>query len=80
MLVLLAGNICSVLAMITDAISTSRKSTGSMLLFQTASQFFYVIGAIVLKGYSAAVQNVVSIIRKLFLRWFSCSLFLTRPS
>lgn len=66
---LLAGNICSVLAMITDAVSTSRKSTVSILLFQTASQCFYVVGAVILKGYSAAVQNVVSILRNLLAIW-----------
>ena len=66
---LLAGNICSVLAMITDAVSTSRKSAKAMLLFQTGSQLFYVVGAIVLKGYSAAVQNAVSILRNLLAIW-----------
>ena len=57
------GNLCSVLAMGTDTVSTGRKTTQSMLFFQTLSQLFYLVGAIVLKGYSAAVQNGVSIVR-----------------
>ena len=62
---ILAGNICSILAMVSDAVSTSRKTARSMLLFQTLSQLFYVVGAVILKGYSAAVQNVVSVVRNL---------------
>lgn len=61
----ITGNLCSLLAMVTDSISSTRKSTKSMLLFQTISQLFYVAGSIVLKGYSAAVQNAVSIVRNL---------------
>ena len=61
----LTGNICSVLAMITDALSTSRKTGRSMLVFQTFSQLFYIVGSVVLKGYSAAVQNAVSAVRNL---------------
>ena len=36
-----------------------------MLLVQCVSQLFYTIGTVVLKGYSGAVQNVVSMIRNL---------------
>ncbi len=59
------GNICSLLAMGTDAISTSRKSINKMLWIQNASQLFYGIGSVILKGYSGAVQNAVCIIRNL---------------
>ena len=59
------GNICSLLAMATDSISSTRKTPKSVLWVQNASQLFYCIGAIILKGYSGAVQNVVSIIRNL---------------
>ncbi len=59
------GNICSLLAMATDSISSTRKTAKGVLWVQNASQLFYCIGAIVLKGYSGAVQNVVSVIRNL---------------
>ena len=59
------GNICSLLAMATDSISSTRKTPKSVLWVQNASQLFYCIGAIILKGYSGAVQNVVSILRNL---------------
>lgn len=60
---LLIGNLCSLLAMVTDAISASRKTAKSMLLVQILSQIIYGTGAIALKGYSAAVQNAVAILR-----------------
>lgn len=77
---LLIGNLCSLLAMVTDAISASRKSVKAMLLVQIISQFFYGAGAIALKGYSAAVQNAVAVlrniaaIRKLQSKWLEWSL------
>ena len=65
MLELIIGNACSLLAMCTDAISSWAKSAKKMLLAQCLSQGIYCIGAIVLKGYSAAVQNAVSILRNI---------------
>ena len=62
---LLLGNVCSLLAMGSDAVSTKQKTPRGMLLVQCASQVFYVIGAVVLKGYSGAVQNAVSVLRNL---------------
>jgi hypothetical protein len=62
---LIAGNVCSLLAMGTDSISSSRKNINSMLWVQNASQLFYAVGSILLKGYSGAVQNVVCIVRNL---------------
>ncbi len=62
---LLIGNLCSLLAMVTDAISASRKTAKAMLLVQILSQFFYGAGAIALKGYSAAVQNAVAVLRNI---------------
>ena len=62
---LIIGNLCSLFATVADVISTSRKKVRDFLLFQCVGQFFYLLGTIVLKGYSAAVQNVVSIIRNL---------------
>ena len=62
---LLLGNVCSVLAMGSDAVSAKQKTPRGILLVQCISQVFYVIGAVVLKGYSGAVQNAVSIVRNL---------------
>ena len=63
---LIIGNLCSLLAMVTDSVSSSRKTARGVLVVQCVSQFIYGMGAIALKGYSAAVQNVVSIFRNLF--------------
>ena len=59
------GNVCSLLAMGTDSLSSSRKNIKSMLWIQNVSQTIYGIGSLFLKGYSATVQNVVCIIRNL---------------
>ena len=63
MLELIAGNGCSLLATITDTVSSTRKTAKGVLIAQTFSQLFYGIGAVILGGYSAAVQNFVSIVR-----------------
>ena len=57
------GNGCSLLAMVTDSISSTRKTVKGVLLMQSLSQLIYCIGTILLKGYSGAVQNLVSILR-----------------
>ena len=57
------GNGCSLLAMVTDSISSTQKTAKGVLLMQSLSQLIYCIGTILLKGYSGAVQNVVSILR-----------------
>ena len=57
------GNACSLCAMITDSISSTRKTPKGVLWAQNLSQVFYFIGGIVLKGYSSAVQNAVSFLR-----------------
>lgn len=62
---IILGNVCSLLAMVTDAISSSKKSIKSMLWIQNISQSIYGISSLFLKGYSATVQNVVCIIRNL---------------
>lgn len=62
---IIIGNVCSLLAMGTDTISSTRKTAKGVLWVQTLSQLFYFIGTIVLKGYSGAVQNGVSILRNL---------------
>lgn len=62
---IIIGNICSLLATVSDIYSTSRKKVRDLLLFQCIGQFFYAMCGIVLKGYSAAVQNTICIIRNL---------------
>lgn len=62
---IIVGNICSLLAMLTDTFSTTRKTVKEILLVQCLSQFIYCVGTVLLKGYSGAVQNVVSIFRNL---------------
>ena len=59
------GNICSLLAMVTDSISSTQKTAKRVLWMQTLSQLIYFTGTIVLKGYSGAVQNAVSMLRNL---------------
>ena len=62
---LIIGNLCSFIAMIADSVGSTRKSAKSMLLFQTVGQFIYATGTFILKGYSGAVQNLVSILRNI---------------
>ena len=62
---LIVGNLCSLLAMGTNSISATRKTTKGVLFFQSLSQMIYFVVALVLGGYSAAVQNVVSILRNI---------------
>lgn len=59
------GNLCSILAMITDSVSATRKTAKGVLWIQTLSQVIYGFGAFVLGGYSATAQNFVSILRNL---------------
>ena len=60
------GNLFSLLAMGTDALSSTRKTARGLLVVQTVSQFFYGASSIALKGYSSAVQNGVSVMRNVF--------------
>lgn len=62
---IIVGNACSLLAMVTDSVSSTRKTAKGVLMVQSLSQLIYCIGAIVLQGYSAAVQNAVSIVRNI---------------
>ena len=57
------GNLCSLCAMLADSFSASRKTVKGMLLVQNIGLFFYTLCSIFLKGYSAAVQNIVGILR-----------------
>lgn len=60
---LIWGNLFSLAAMGTDALSASRKTARGVLLVQSLSQIFYGLSSVVLKGYSAAAQNAVSLLR-----------------
>lgn len=62
---LIIGNLSSLLAMGTDALSSAQKTTKRVLWVQNLSQLIYCIGAFLLGGYSGCVQNVVSIIRNI---------------
>lgn len=59
----LIGNACSLGAMVTDAVASTRKKPKHILGIQIVSQFFYAAGSIVLKGYSSTAQNVVAVLR-----------------
>ena len=73
MIEVILGNVFSLLAMGTDTLSASRKTGKGVLLTQLASQVFYGASAFVLKGYSAVVQNSVSVLRNL------CALYPKSP-
>ncbi len=66
MISLIIGNLCSLIGMLTDSVSSTRKRARDVLLLQSLSQLVYGIGALALKGYSAVVQSVVSILRNFF--------------
>lgn len=61
--VVLLGNLLSLGAMVTDSLSSKQNSVKRMLLLQCVSQGFYSISSLILKGYSAVVQNIVSLLR-----------------
>ena len=62
---LIIGNLCTLLAMGGNAISSTRKTAKGVLMMQTLSQGIYCVSGIVLKGYSASAQNAVSILRNI---------------
>ena len=66
---LILGNLCSLLAMATDSISSAQKTAKRVLIVQNLSQVIYFTGGILLKGYSGAVQNAVSFLRNMIAIW-----------
>ena len=62
---IILGNICSLLAMGSDSISSAQRSTKRVLWMQNLSQVIYCLGAVFLNAYSACAQNLVSILRNL---------------
>lgn len=61
----IVGNVCSLCAMTTDIVSSSRKTGKGVIIMQTFSQVFYAVGTLFLGGYSAVVQNGISILRNI---------------
>ena len=62
---LIAGNLCTLLAMVANSVGSTRKTTKGTLWAQNVGQVIYFISALLLRGYSAAVQNVVGFLRNL---------------
>ena len=65
MIQVMLGNIFSLLATVSDLYSVSRKTARSMLAAQTVTQALLGCSSLMLGGYSAVVQNAVSILRNL---------------
>ena len=66
---IIIGNLCTLFAMLFNAFSSTRRTPQGVLWMQNVSQACYAVSGIVLRGYSATVQNVVSIIRNLAAIW-----------
>ena len=62
---IIAGNVCSLCAMVTDSVSGTRKKRSQILGLQIVSHLFYGAVSIILKGYSSTAQNAVAILRNL---------------
>ena len=60
---IIIGNFCSLLGMACDSFSASRKTARAVLIWQSIGQVIYGLSSFVLKGYSGAVQSVVSLLR-----------------
>lgn len=65
MISILIGNVCSLIGMLLDSFASTRKQAKNVLFSQALAQVVYTIGSIALKGYSAAVQGVISMLRNL---------------
>ena len=62
---IIVGNLCTIVALGFNAISATRKTPKGVLMMQNVSQGVYGVSSIVLGGYSATVQNLVSIARNI---------------
>ena len=62
-LFLLLGNGCSLLATLSNIFASTRPTARGVLLVQSLGQVFYFLCGILLKAYSGAVQNALSIVR-----------------
>ena len=61
MLEIIIGNAASLLATITDSISSTRKTTKGMLFMQNISILFYLAASLAFRGYADTVQNIVGL-------------------
>lgn len=61
MLEIIIGNAASLLATITDSISSTRKTTKGMLFMQNISILFYLAASLAFHGYADTVQNIVGL-------------------
>ena len=62
---IILGNLCTLLAMGANAVSSMQKTAKRILRVQNLAQLIYCASAMILGGYSAAVQNAVSILRNI---------------
>ena len=62
---IIIGNVCSLCAMVSDSVSSTRNKRNQILAIQILSQVFYGVGSILLKGYSGTAQNLTAIFRNL---------------
>ena len=62
---IIIGNICSLCAMVSDSVSSTKKKNSQILAIQILSQVFYAAGSIILKGYSSTAQNAVAVLRNI---------------
>ena len=65
MIAILIGNAACFLATITDSVSSTCKTTRSMLLVQNVSILFYLAASLAFRGYADTVQNIVGLGRNL---------------
>ncbi len=61
----IVGNAASAGAMVTDSLSGVAKTQKKILIMQTLSQVFYIASSMVLRAYSATVQNAVAVARNI---------------
>ena len=62
---IIIGNVCTLFAMLFNSLSATRRTPKGILWMQNVSQGIYLLCGVVLKGYSASVQNAVSILRNI---------------
>ena len=62
---IILGNLCTLLTMGANAVSSMQKTAKRILRVQNLAQLIYCASAMILGGYSAAVQNAVSILRNI---------------
>lgn len=64
---IILGNIFSLFAMGFLFIALSHKDNHKLVFFQAFAHFFFILSALVVKGYSGAVQDIIGLIRNLLI-------------